>query len=185
MGRSDILVNNAGVVYAGDLFNFNEDEVDRMWRTNVKGVVYCTAAAATGMIENKYGRVINLASIAALGTAYPGTTFYAATKAAVIALTKRFSYELRSNGITVNAVLPGLVITDMPMEGKSPEERQRMIDRASGLSMTGAGRPTGRHCRLGQVSCFRGIRLHDRPVRGLRRRPHGLPVPRLIPVASE
>ena len=142
LGPVDILVNNAGVVYAGDLFNFNEDEVDRMWRTNVKGVVYCTAAAATGMIENKYGRVINLASIAALGTAYPGTTFYAATKAAVIALTKRFSYELRSNGITVNAVLPGLVITDMPMEGKSPEERQRMIDRASGLSMTGrVGQP--------------------------------------------
>ena len=142
LGPVDILVNNAGVVFSGDLFNFNEDEVDLMWRTNVKGVVYCTAAVAPDMVEKKYGRVINLASIAALGTAYPGTTFYAATKAAVMALTKRFSFDLRSNGITVNAVLPGLVVTDMPMQGKSPEERKQMIDRASGFSMTGrVGQP--------------------------------------------
>ena len=142
LGPVDILVNDAGVAYWGDLLNFNEDEVDRMWRTNVKGVVYCTAAATPGMVENKYGRVINIASIAALGNAFPGTTFYAATKAAVMALTKRFSYELRSNGITVNAVLPGLVVTDMPMQGKSPEERQQMIDKLSSLAMTGrVGQP--------------------------------------------
>ena len=142
LGRLDILVNNAGVVYPGDLFNFNEDEVDRMWHTNVKGVVYCTAAVAPDMVEKKYGRVINVASIAALGTAFPGTTFYAATKAAVMALTKRFSYELRSNGITVNAVVPGLVVTDMPMEGKSPEEWQQMIDKVSSVAMTGrVGQP--------------------------------------------
>ena len=142
LGPVDILVNNAGVVYPGDLFNFNEDEVDRMWHTNVKGVVYCAAAVAPDMVEKKYGRVINVSSIAALGTAFPGTTFHSATKAAVMALTKRFSYELKSSGITVNAVLPGLVVTDMPMQGKSPEERQQMIDKVSSLAMTGrVGQP--------------------------------------------
>jgi len=91
LGTVDILVNNAGILLRGSLLDHREDEFDLMWRTNVKGVVYCAAAVAPGMIELGWGRVINLSSNAAVGTSLPSTTFYAATKAAVLSLTRRLA----------------------------------------------------------------------------------------------
>ena len=135
LGSVDILVNNAGLLYAGRLLDHQESEFDQMWRTNVKGVVYASAAAAPGMIERGWGRIINLSSNAALGTSMPGTTLYAATKAAVLALTKRFALELGEHGITVNAVLPGFTKTDMTLGDKDEAAREVVERRVSELSM--------------------------------------------------
>jgi 3-oxoacyl-[acyl-carrier protein] reductase len=84
-----------------------------MRRVNVEGLIHATRAVIGGMQARRYGRLVNVSSIAALGTALPGTTFYAATKAEVAILTKRFAMELGARNITVNAVAPGFVRTDM------------------------------------------------------------------------
>ena len=136
-GPVDILVNNAGLLYPGRLLDYRESEFDQMWQTNVKGVVYATAAVAPGMIERRWGRIVNLSSNAALGTAMHGTTLYAATKGAVLSLTKRFAFELGEHGITVNAVLPGFTRTDMVLADKSAEQVQEVIDRVASRSMLG------------------------------------------------
>jgi 3-oxoacyl-[acyl-carrier protein] reductase len=75
-----------------------------------------------GMKGRGYGRIVNIASNAAIGTALPGTTFYAATKAEVLILTKRFALELGRSGITVNAVCPGWIVTDMARGGATEAE---------------------------------------------------------------
>ena len=143
----DILVNNAGLLSSGTLLDYDEDAFDRMWRTNVKGVLNVTAAAAPGMIERKYGRIINLSSIASIGTAFAGTTLYAATKGAVQILTKRFALELGPSGITVNAVLPGFILTDMVSEGHTAEEMTAAIASVSEKAMLGrAGEPEDIAC---------------------------------------
>ncbi len=135
LGPISILVNNAGIVRLGDLTHYSEEEFDSMWRTNVKGVIQCTAAVVPAMIEAGFGRVINLSSIAGLGTSFAGTTFYGATKAAVLNLSKRFALELGPHGICVNAVCPGLINTDMPFEGKTQEQIDEMLRVFSDRSM--------------------------------------------------
>ena len=139
LGTVDILVNNAGVLLRGTLLDHREDEFDLMWRTNVKGVVHCAAAVAPGMIELGWGRVINLSSNAAVGTALPATTFYAATKAAVLSLTRRLAFELGTHGITVNAVLPGFTVTDMTTGHLSPEGIAGVTDFFNQRSVLGRG----------------------------------------------
>jgi 3-oxoacyl-[acyl-carrier protein] reductase len=122
LGPVDILVNNAGVLQRGDLDDFDYSEMDGMRRVNVDGVVYATRAVIQGMKTRTFGRIVNLTSIAAHGTAMAGTTFYAATKAAVSILTRRFAMELGPYGITVNAVAPGFIMTDMVRDNRTPEE---------------------------------------------------------------
>jgi len=111
----DILVNNAGVLMgAGSLLELDMDEFDPMWDVNVKGVLHCTRAVAPHMMKKRYGKVMNITSVAGIGTAsLPGNMLYSSTKAAVINLTKRFALELGQYGINVNAVAPGLIWTDM------------------------------------------------------------------------
>ena len=135
LGPTDILVNNAGVFRGGTLLSYDEADADLLWRVNVKGVIHCSAAVVPLMIERRFGRIINLSSVAAVGTSFPGTTFYSATKAAVTSLTKRFALELGPHGICVNAVSPGYVGTDMNWKGKSPEAIEKTVDVASALSM--------------------------------------------------
>ena len=137
LGPVDILVNNAGLLFPGQLLDHDEVEFDQMWQTNVKGLVYATAAVAPGMVERDWGRIVNISSNAAVGTAMPGTTMYAATKGAVLSLTKRFAFELGEHGITVNAVLPGFTKTDMVLSGKSAEQVREIEDRVAGRSMLG------------------------------------------------
>jgi NAD(P)-dependent dehydrogenase (short-subunit alcohol dehydrogenase family) len=119
LGAVDILINNAGVSRPGDLGDFDLAQLEGMRRINVDGVVAVTRAVVAGMKERKFGRIVNVASVAALGTAMAGTTFYAATKAAVVVLTRRFALELGPHGITVNAVAPGFVLTDMAAAGRT------------------------------------------------------------------
>ncbi|MEM0482913.1 MAG: glucose 1-dehydrogenase [Nitrososphaerota archaeon] len=124
-GRLDILVNNAGILIRGGVLD-DISILDRMIEVNVKGVVYCIAASLKHMIRQRYGRIINISSIAALGTTSRNTTYYAMTKGAIITLTKRLAFELGEYGITVNAVAPGFTKTDMTMN-RPAEELQATI----------------------------------------------------------
>jgi len=112
-GPVTILVNNAGISYPGTLETYDREQLERMHHVNVEGIIHTTQAVMESMRSQRYGRIVNVASIAALGTAAPGTGFYAATKAAATILTRRFAMELGPHGITVNAVAPGFVRTDM------------------------------------------------------------------------
>jgi NAD(P)-dependent dehydrogenase (short-subunit alcohol dehydrogenase family) len=141
-GAVDILVNNAGVSHAAELDEFNEDHMTDMRRVNVDAVIHATKAVVPGMKRRKFGRIINVASIAALGTRMWGTTFYAATKAAVIALTRRFAMDLGPHGITVNVIAPGFIPTDMAIAGRSPEEQFAFNERVAAVTMVGCvGKP--------------------------------------------
>jgi 3-oxoacyl-[acyl-carrier protein] reductase len=113
LGPVDILVNNAGVFRKGDLADFDFAQMDGMRNVNVDGLVRVSRAVAGDMQARRWGRIVNVASIAGIGTTSVGTTFYAATKAAVITLTRRFALDLGPHGITVNAIAPGFIATDM------------------------------------------------------------------------
>jgi 3-oxoacyl-[acyl-carrier protein] reductase len=137
LGPVTILVNNAGVAYQATLDTYDRDRFERMRQVNVDGVVHGTRAVITRMRERRYGRIVNVASIAAIGTAMPGNAFYAATKAAVAILTRRFAMELGPHGITVNAVAPGFVRTDMTRSNRGATDWQAVEDRLASLAMTG------------------------------------------------
>jgi 3-oxoacyl-[acyl-carrier protein] reductase len=142
LGHVSLLVNNAGVVFRATLETFEQAGMDRMRRTNVDGVIHMTRAVVPGMMERLYGRIVNLTSIAGHGTTLPGSAFYAATKAAVSLLTRRFAMELGRHGITVNAVAPGFILTEMVRGGRTEEEYQEVVRTISERSMVGrAGAP--------------------------------------------
>jgi 3-oxoacyl-[acyl-carrier protein] reductase len=130
LGPLDILINNAGVLRRGDLADFDFSLMEGMRNTNVDGLVAVTRAVVDGMKQRKFGRIVNLTSVAAFGTAMAGTTFYAATKAAVSTLTRRFAMDLGPYGITVNAVAPGFIPTDMASAGRGPEDFARIAEKA-------------------------------------------------------
>jgi 3-oxoacyl-[acyl-carrier protein] reductase len=120
-GRIDLLVNNAGITIPGETLTLSTDDLDTLMATNVKGVIHCVQACAPSMIEHGGGKIANVSSIAAIGTALHGSTTYAATKAAVLALTRRFALELGPHQINVNAVCPGLINTAMAAAGGSQD----------------------------------------------------------------
>jgi NAD(P)-dependent dehydrogenase (short-subunit alcohol dehydrogenase family) len=130
LGPMDILVNNAGVMRRGDLGDFQWSEMEGMRATNVDGLVNVTRAVVDGMKQRKFGRIVNLTSVAAFGTAMAGTTFYAATKAAVSVITRRFAMDLGPHGVTVNAVAPGFILTDMARAGRGSEDIARVAEKA-------------------------------------------------------
>lgn len=139
LGPIGVLVNNAGVMELMDLSSFDEAAFRRMMDVNLMGPLYVTLEALPGLKATR-GAIVNVASNAAIGTAIPGSTFYAVTKAALIALTRRLAFELAPYGIRVNAVAPGWIETDMTLGGRSPEaaESARSFFRSrSMLGMTG------------------------------------------------
>ncbi|MFN8285401.1 MAG: 3-oxoacyl-ACP reductase FabG [Chitinophagales bacterium] len=111
-GRIDILINNAGITRDASLQKMTAEEWQQVMDVNLTGVFNCTKAISPVMISNKYGRIINTSSIVGLYGNY-GQTNYAATKAGVIGLTKTWARELGKYNITVNAVAPGFIATDM------------------------------------------------------------------------
>jgi 3-oxoacyl-[acyl-carrier protein] reductase len=132
-----ILVNNAGVAWQGTLDTYEQEQVERMRRVNVDGVIHATRAVIGSMRARRYGRIVNVSSIAAIGTALSGNAFYAATKAEVAILTRRFALELGQHGITVNAVAPGFVRTEMTQRGRGAADWRGTEERFAARAMMG------------------------------------------------
>ena len=111
-GRLDILVNNAGITRDNLLMKMSEEDFDAVIQTNLKGVFNCIKHISRQMLKQRSGRIINISSVSGvLGNA--GQANYAASKAGIIGLTKTMARELASRGITVNAVAPGFIDTEM------------------------------------------------------------------------
>ncbi|MBT9139719.1 MAG: 3-oxoacyl-(acyl-carrier-protein) reductase FabG [Dehalococcoidia bacterium] len=121
-GRIDVLVNNAGVVRDAQLWKLSETDFDRVIDVNLKGVFNCAQAVAPVMCEQGRGKIINAASVVALYGNF-GQTNYVASKAGVIGMTRVWARELGPKGISVNAVAPGFIATDMM--GRVPD---RVLD---------------------------------------------------------
>lgn len=111
-GKIDILVNNAGITRDNLMLRMKEDDFDAVIDTNLRSVFYLTKAAAKSMMKKRTGRIINMSSVVGL-TGNAGQVNYAAAKAGVLGITKSAAKELASRGITVNAVAPGFIETDM------------------------------------------------------------------------
>lgn len=110
--RIDILVNNAGILRDQLLLRVSDEDWDTVLDTNLKSVFLCTRAALKTMIHQHWGRVINVSSVAAFA-GNPGQASYAAAKAGIIGFTSTASREVAKYGITINAIAPGLIETDM------------------------------------------------------------------------
>lgn len=127
-GKIDILINNAGIGgITGNIWELNVDELDRVYRTNLRGVFSFCREVIPSMIENDYGRIVNIASIAGK-EGNPKMVPYSATKAAVIGLTKSVGKELAGTGVLVNCITPAVVQTRI-LEEFTPDQVQYMVDR--------------------------------------------------------
>jgi 3-oxoacyl-[acyl-carrier protein] reductase len=113
LGRIDILVNNAGICQVTPLDQIEEKDWDRMFAVNVKGVFLCSQAAMKIMMKQKSGKIINLGSVAGKLGGIASGAHYAASKAAVMCLTKSLARFLGPHGVRVNALAPGVIETDM------------------------------------------------------------------------
>lgn len=123
-GRIDILVNNAGITRDGLLMKMSEEDYDTVLDTNLKGTFNCIKHISRQMLKQRSGRIINLSSVVGVyGNA--GQVNYSASKAGVIGITKSVAKELGSRGITVNAVAPGFIITEMT--DAMPEDAKKQV----------------------------------------------------------
>ena len=128
IGDVDILVNNAGICYYGLMSQMSGEQWDRIFDVNVKGIYHCVNAAMPGFLKKQRGCVINVSSMwGRVGASCE--TAYSATKGAVIALTKALAKELGPSGIRVNAVAPGVILTDM-CANVDPEILEEMAEDA-------------------------------------------------------
>ena len=127
-GNIDIIVNNAGITKDTLLLRMKEEDFDSVIDVNLKGVFNCLKAITPIMVKQKHGKIINISSVVGL-TGNAGQVHYAASKAGVIGMTKSLAREVGSRGITVNAVAPGFIETDMTHElnDKVKEEAKKNI----------------------------------------------------------
>lgn len=132
--KIDILVNNAGITNDSMLWKMTEEQFDQVIDVNLKGVFNCTQAVVPSMIANGYGKIINTSSVSGV-YGNIGQTNYAATKAAVIGMTKTWAKELGKKGINVNAVAPGFTRTSMVE--KMPEKVLNNMESITSLKRLG------------------------------------------------
>jgi 3-oxoacyl-[acyl-carrier protein] reductase len=125
-GRIDILVNNAGMTKDGLALRMKPADWEIVLQTNLSGAFYAIQHVLSGMLRERWGRIVNISSVVGeMGN--PGQANYVASKAGLIGLTKALAREVASRNITVNAVAPGFIETDMT-HGLTPELKQKMID---------------------------------------------------------
>lgn len=132
----DILINNAGITRDGLFIGMKEKDWDEVININLKGAFLCTKAVIRGMIKQKYGKIVNISSVVGV-IGNPGQANYSASKAGIIGFTKSIAKEVASRNITVNAIAPGFIETDMTK--KLPESiKESMIET---VPMKKYGRP--------------------------------------------
>ena len=130
-GRVDILVNNAGILAFKPFLELTDEDWDKTLNVNLKGQFLCARAAARDMVKNKWGRIINIASISSggCGIAFPLIAHYTASKGGVMALTEALALELTPQGINVNAISPGAIDTDMAKGVKESGQLAQVLAR--------------------------------------------------------
>jgi NAD(P)-dependent dehydrogenase (short-subunit alcohol dehydrogenase family) len=130
-GRLDILVNNAGILNFKSFIELTEQDWDKTLGVNLKGQFLCAQAAAKEMANNKWGRIVNIASIShgGCGIAFPEIAHYTASKGGVVALTEALALELTPKGINCNAICPGAVDTDMTKGMKGTSQLDQVLHR--------------------------------------------------------
>ncbi len=124
-GRIDVLVNNAGIIRDTLLLRMSEADGDAVLDTNLKGAFLCTKPALRAMLRQRSGRIVNVSSVSGI-RGNPGQANYSAAKAALIAFTKTVAREAASRGITVNAVAPGMIETDITL-GMPDKAREAVV----------------------------------------------------------
>ncbi|WP_342574735.1 3-oxoacyl-ACP reductase FabG [Solibacillus sp. FSL K6-1781] len=133
-GKIDILINNAGITRDATLVKMSEEDFEKVIQINLNGVYYCTQAVAPHMITQGSGKIISTSSVSGVYGNF-GQTNYAATKAAIIGMTKTWAKELGRKGINVNAVAPGFTAT--PMVEKMPEKVLQQMEGITSLQRLG------------------------------------------------
>jgi NAD(P)-dependent dehydrogenase (short-subunit alcohol dehydrogenase family) len=139
LGSVDVLVNNAGIYPITPLEGIEPRVVDRLLDVNVKGVLYCSKAAALSMMSSgRGGNIVNIASMDAFHPSFPGLSVYGSTKGAVVTLTRHLALELGPRGVRVNAIAPGGIITEGAQEvadagGMTEDERAEIQDRMTAV----------------------------------------------------
>lgn len=142
-GRIDIVVNNAGILKTRSVVDSSIEDWDDVCRVNLSGVYYCCKAALDSMVKQRYGKIVNIASVSAMkGGGSFGNVLYGTTKAGVVALTKGLARELAQYGINVNAIAPGVVETSMTGSLLTPERRKAVL----------AGIPLGRFASTDDIA---------------------------------
>ena len=142
-GKIDILVNNAGIAWKPTMIlKGTPEEWQRVLGVNLVGTYYCVQAVAPHMIERRYGKIVNITSLASIGTTFGEQVAYGPSKAAVNLLTKRLAYELGPNGINVNAIAPGLIKTEILNVGRTEGEVKKILrDLANAAALRRTGNP--------------------------------------------
>lgn len=153
-GKIDILCNNAGVIRLANFLDMSDEIRDFHFDVNIKGVWNCTKAILPNMIENKYGKIVIMSSVTGPMVADEGETAYATTKAALWGFTKALAREVAKDGITVNAICPGYILTPMAEQiakESDPENPDAVMEGiASGVPL---GR-LGNILEIGELAAF-------------------------------
>jgi len=128
-GKLDILINNAGIIAFKPFLELTDEDWDNIINVNLKGQFLCAQGAAKEMTKNKWGRIINIASISSggCGIAFPLIAHYTASKGGVMALTEALALELTPRGINVNAICPGAIDTDMAKGVKESGQLEQVL----------------------------------------------------------
>ena len=143
-GRLDIIVNNAGVTRSAYIMDLTEEDWDKIHRVNAKGVFFCLQRAARQMIEQQEGRIINIASIAGRGFKDTSNTVYAASKGAVISMTRHAAQQLGRHNINVNAICPGVTLTAIVEDLMTTRAAEQGITKEEMMARTSKPIPIGR-----------------------------------------